>query len=364
MFCRQSRLINIMPEAVVHSFEFLESDKLKNIPFCVAIAGTEGFLRQRCTQRLIELSGVDFDATKKFDGEEAEWRDVHDELATLSLFDAGHHRIAIVRNADEFVTKNRPALERWLGHAPADAMLVLEINSFPKTTRLYKSVAASGLLIDCNAPDQKRVMKWLVAWAKASHGFELTNSQASFMLDRVGNQIGLLDCELSKLALFAGKDGRVSLDHVQELVGGWRTHTAFQIADEIAFGNIGPAIEHLDRLFTSGEHPLAMMGAISWSLRRFGIAAALISQAERAGHRMSNYGAILEKAGFRRFELEKAESQLKRMGKIRAMRLQKWLGELELELKGSHSQEAKGRFAVEAFIMRFVNFSEPVATKA
>jgi DNA polymerase III subunit delta len=352
-----------MADAVVHAFEFLESGKLKTIPSCVAVAGSEGFLRQRSTKRLIELSGVDFDATKKFDGEEALWRDVHDELATLSLFDAGHHRIAIVTNADDFVSKNRPALERWLGHAPADALLVLEVSSFPKTTRLYKSVAASGLVIDCNAPDDKKTMKWLVSWAKSNHGFELTTTQASFMLDRVGNQVGLLDCELSKIALFADKDGRVSLDHLQELVGGWRTHTAFQIAEEIASGNIGPAIEHLDRLFTSGEHALALMGAISWSLRRFGVAATLIAQAERAGQRLNGYGAMLEKAGFRRFELEKAEGQLKRMGKSRAMRLQKWLGELELELKGSHSQEAKARFAVEAFIMRFVNFNEPIAAK-
>jgi DNA polymerase-3 subunit delta len=351
-----------MAEETLHAFDLLETNKLKTIPFCAVVFGSEGFLRQKATARLIELSKVELDATKKFDGQEAEWRDVHDELATLSLFDEGHHRIAIVSDADEFVATNRPALEKWCTHPPADAMLILEVNSFPKTTRLYKAIAASGLIVDCNAPDPRKTTKWLVQWAKHVHGFELTAAQASFMLDRVGNQIGLLECELSKVALFSENGASVPMERLEELVGGWRTHTAFQIADEIAFGNVGVAIEHLDRLFTSGEHALALMGAISWSLRRFGVAAALVAQAERMGSK-PNFSAILEKAGFRRFETEKADRQLRSMGRHRAQRMLRWLSDLEMELKGSHSQDAKSRFAVEAFIMRFANTNDTATAR-
>ncbi len=335
----------------MHAFDFMEVRSLSVLPF-ITIASGESFVARLAIQHAIQISRFSEDAVRWFDADDADWRSVHDELSTFSLFDTRNQRVAVVFYADDFLSANRLHLEKMIERPPENAHLFLSVRSILKTTRIYKMAIERGMIVDCSPPEAKKLQKWLMQRALGTYQFELSPSQATFILDRVGNQIGLLDCELAKIALFADDQGRVDLKHLQELVGGWRTHTAFQIAEAIANGHIAEAITHLDRLLNSGEHVLALLGGISWSLRRFGLAARLIAQSEQYGER-PNIGSILAQAGFRPFETAKAEKQLKRIGRRRALMLPTWICDLEMALKGSHSSDDRSRMAVELFILRF-----------
>lgn len=266
----------------------------------------------------------------------------------------------MVRDADKFISTNRAALERWVDSAPADAVLILEASSFPGTTKLYKQVVAKGLLIQCNPPltsawgnpvDEKAIQKWLAGWSKKGYSLSLTNRQLSLLLDRIGTELGMLDCELAKLALFANDKGEVEDATMNKLVGGWRTQTLWEIADHVADGKIAMALEQLDRLLVSGQTPLGFFSPLAWSLRRYGVAAQLVEQQERCGDR-PNLAACLEQAGFRKFDLKKAEGQLRRIGRPRTKQLLNWIVEMELKLKGSHSNDRAAKLAIEEFLIR------------
>ncbi len=345
--------------AAKHAFDWIDAPAAP-IPPSTVLFGADGFLRRHSLEAIFRVCGVDRDAIQVFDGPETAWRDVHDELATLSLFDAANHRIAIVRDADKFITTNRAALERWVESPPADAILVLEAESFPGTTKLYKQIAAKGLLIQCNPPttaawgnpvDEKAIQKWMTKWATSQHGLRLGPDQMTTILERVGTELGLLDCELAKLALFADDKGQVPNERLLEIVGGWRTQTMWEISDHVANGKIGQAMEQMQRLMESGQAALGLYAPLAWSLRRFGLAAQLIEQTERCGGK-PNLTFALEQAGFRKFDIKKAETQLRRIGRPRAKLLLRWLVELEMKLKGSHSQERASQFAIEEFIAR------------
>ncbi len=105
------------------------------------------------------------------------------------------------------------------------------------------------------------------------------------------------------------------------------------------------------RLLISGQSPLGFFSPLAWSLRRFGVAAQLVEQAERCGQR-PNLTQCLEQAGFRKFDLKKAEVQLRRIGRPRAKMLLNWIVELELKLKGTHSNDHAAKFAIEEFLTR------------
>jgi DNA polymerase III subunit delta len=135
------------------------------------------------------------------------------------------------------------------------------------------------------------------------------------------------------------------------MVGGWRTQTIWKIVELIASGRAAEAIEQQDRLFTGGQNALGIFAPLSWSMRRFGVAAHLVEQAERNGTRVA-LPLALEKAGFRKNEIKQAETQLRRIGRQRGKKLLEWLLELELKLKGSHSNEHLAKFALEEFILR------------
>jgi DNA polymerase-3 subunit delta len=213
-------------------------------------------------------------------------------------------------------------------------ILILEVRSWPANTRLYKAVAATGLAIDCKAP--ARPAGWLVGWARDAHGAEMTPDAAEMLVDMVGSELGLLDQEVAKLVLVA-EAGRISPETVAENAGSWRVKTAWQMLDAALDGKTAEALVELDRLLSAGEHPIAILAQVSASLRRLAAATRLVLDAEQAGRRMPLRQALQE-AGVRPFALEKAERQLRRLGRHRGASLYRWLLQADLDLKGASAQ--------------------------
>jgi DNA polymerase III subunit delta len=312
--------------ASTHVFEFLNSPVSLPLPPIIACFGADDFLRRTAIHYWMANSNLDMDTIRSFDGDEDGWREVHDELATRSLFDMGGDRLVVVRSADKFVSKNRDPLERWAEVAAPQSTLLLELQTLAANTKLYKLIAKNGILIGCtppqksswgNPPDEKALQHWTEAWAHSKHGLKLTAKQSTLIVERIGAVCGLIDCELAKLALFAESTGQVSDQCVSELVGGWRTQTAWELADAIADGKVALAIEQLDKLLNAGQNAVGLLAQLSWSLRRYGLAAQIVEQSERVGGKIT-LPAALERAGFNRFDGAKAEARLKRIGRARA----------------------------------------------
>jgi len=126
------------------------------------------------------------------------------------------------------------------------------------------------------------------------------------------------------------------------------------LIDAAADGDAGEALKQLDRLLQAGEHPVALFGQISWSLRRFAAATRVYQEAERARRRILLRDALIQ-AGIPHWNkegLERAESQLKQLGRGRAGRIYQWLLETDLALKGSHSNPHRARFILEQLFLR------------
>ncbi|MDZ4850841.1 MAG: DNA polymerase III subunit delta [Pirellulaceae bacterium] len=345
---------------VLHVFELLDGPPIKKLGGSIALYGSDWFLRNRALDALLKHFKVSDHAVRRRDGEQTSWHDVHDDLATRSLFDEGGPRLTVVQSADAFVKHHREALEQWVEKSVADATLVLELDSLPGNTRLYKQLQKHGTLVQCSAPlkkgsrdtpDDSAIQKWLIKWGKKHHAVTLSVKQANVMVDRIGAEFGLIDSELAKVALFADSNGIVNDDIVHEIVGGWRTKTAWEIADSIAEGKIGVALEQLDGLIASGQNAIGLSAQLSWYFRRFGVAAHLIEQSERMGVKPV-IATSLERAGFNRYTAQDAERRLRRIGRERARQMLAWLRELDIKLKSSHSQEDRSRIALEEFVMR------------
>lgn len=347
-----------------HCFEVLLEGRVPaELPGVLAAYGDDAFLRRETARRLLELKGFEPEDYRTFDGEEAKWLDIHDELATLSLFGGDSRRVAVVTSADKLVKTARPQLEKWCAAPPASSLLVLQLHSFPANTKLFKLIDKLGGCIHCGlptgggrskTPSLAEVKRWISRWGEAELKLKLTTTQAALVLDAVGPDCGLLHQELSKLALYADERGKLSDDRVRQNVGSWRTRTMWEIADAIADGNIANALEQLERVFASGEHPAAVIPQVSWSLRRYAKAAHLILQAKRLGTSLSAQAAVGQ-SGFWGNDAKLAEQRLKRMGLRRASSLQHWLLDLDLKIKGSHSTPSRAVLALEQVCMQFAD---------
>lgn len=351
--------------ATIHIFDFLDGTGSDRTPSVCVVFGGEPFLRHEGLRKIrAEVAeGVADASYQTLEGERAEWRDVMDEVSTASLFGGGARRLVIVEDADEFVTKHRAALEAFVERPRGKGVLVLDVGSWASNTRLYKAINASGLQIDCRppektvgnrkVPDDARMAKWLTDWCRRRHDAKLDSAACRAMLDLVGPRCGILDQELAKLALFAGQGGKITQDMVNDVVGGWRTKSIWDMTDAILEGNAAEALKQLDFMIRAGEYPIVIFAAMAGAMRKFAAATRAFQRAENSGRPISLRDALLQ-GGMPNWKaaLDKAEEQLKQLGRHRGGKLYRWLLDTDLALKGSHSSTDRARFALERFIIR------------
>jgi DNA polymerase-3 subunit delta len=352
----------------LHIFDYLAApDRFPPAGVCV-VFGDDPFLKRQAVEVLRKrvLRGQADTPFSTYDCREQmpQWRDVADELATTSLFGGGGPRLVVLEGADDFVSAERARLEDYVARPKRSGALLLVVEDWPANTRLFKALDQSGLQIECKAPqrqtgkskslDEARTVQWIIEWGKSRHELSLSRDAAELLLELAGPVFGILDMDLAKLALFVSAGQKVTAELVQEAIGGWRAKSTWDLVDAAAAGDAGDALVQLDRLLHSGEHPLALLASISWSLRRYAAATRIYQQAERRGRRMPLKEA-LSQAGFRDWPpgaLKRAEERLIQLGRVRAGKLYRWLLETDLALKGSHSHESRGRLALEMLILK------------
>jgi DNA polymerase-3 subunit delta len=290
--------------------------------------GDEAFLKRQAISALDALLLGDADAEfarTVIAGTNAEWSAVRSELDTLPFLSPC--RVVVIDQADPFVTKYRANLEKYVAAPAKNGVLILDVKTWPSNTKLAKLVPDAATIV-CKSPSPQAVTKWLDNWAKSTHEKKLDADAAEWLVELVGPEMGLLDQELAKLAVYVGDRPNVTREDVDQIVGRSRAAETFKIFDAIGAGQPTTALAILSRLFEQGEEPLALLGAFSWQLRRLAKAARL----HRAGRPVS---VAIAEAGFPPFARDRVEAQLRHLGRRRLDRLYDWLLEADLAMKST-----------------------------
>jgi DNA polymerase III subunit delta len=347
---------------LVHAFEYLEASG-GNSPAlapCTVLHGAEAFLARLVLREIGNRATLD-GFSSRYDGPSTDWRDLRDELRTASLFDTGS-RVIVVDRADDFISKYRAELEAYAANPANTSKLILVARSLPANTRLAKIIAESGLQIVCELPekgtkrktvDQGKVVDWLVRYARKTHSLSIDKGVMQAIFEIVGDNLGLIDQELAKLAVYVEGGTPATKKHVDEIVGGWRARTTWDLMDAITERKPAEALTQLARLLVGGEQPQMIFGALSWWFRRFAVATQHVEWQERQGKKANLEEALLA-GGFRKFPPEPfqaAQAQLRRLGRSRAQRLFRDLLSIDLRLKGSHAAPDRARRLLETLIV-------------
>ena len=322
--------LEFLKEAETHAKQGMDC------PAFAVIFGDEPFLKSRVLAALLDRAlgpnhrAKDADADMalcRLDGEaaSAQVARVFDEARTLPFL--AKRRVVVVEEADEFVTKARKELEKFVQYPPPTGVLILSLKSFPSNTTLAKLTEKIALAVDCRAPKEAEMPGLLIQLARKDHGLNLESDAARLMVELVGPELGLMVNELGKLAAYVGTAPTITRDDVAAMVGSGRVLEIWKVIDLATTGKAGEALDALDRLLAAGEPPIKLMAAMTTTLLkvahagRLRVARMTPEQAARA-------------AGIPPFGVEKMVAQHAHLGPSRVARLSSLLLQTDLDLKG------------------------------
>lgn len=309
----------------MHAVDFLKKVP-DTIPPVVVLSGGQRHLKQSALTVLKKIVTGDEDTSfSSFAGKDADLQTITDELRTISMW--GDRRLVLVEDADEFVTKVRGSLEKYVEKPAKKSVLVLSVKTWPKTTRLAKQVVATGLDIECSELKGGPLLKWLQDTAKDTYHQTLARDAAVLLVELVGEELGMLDQELSKLATYVGAGAKIEFDDVQKLVGGWRTETTWAMTDATRDNDLAFAIGALDQLLMAGEAPLKLLGGISFVYKKLALATDL--------SRSMPLDEAIRQAGLFPQTVPASQAYLRRIGRGRAEQLMNLLLSTDNGLKGA-----------------------------
>ena len=326
-------------------------------PSVVVLVGDDPFVNRHLLLRLRDRFCPDEEdrawAWREFAGDEQpDPRDVLDEAATVPMF-ATATRVAVVRRADSFVTACRSLLET-IADRPRGTrgLVILEVRSFPATTRLAKAVARHGHAIESGVPPRFNLTRWLQSWAKQTLAVDLPSTTASRLLERLGNELGQIDQALNSLAAALPASGprQISPEAVDAIGGSGTQRTAWEMLDAAAAGRTDEALALLASLLDAGESPIGLAAQSASVFRRYSTAARLLAGPKRP----ANLAAALREAGVAAWPkaLAEAEQALRHLGSRRCRQLPAWLEATDRSLKAEASRGLRARLALERFFCK------------
>jgi DNA polymerase-3 subunit delta len=324
------------------ALKFLEKPPKEIQPLYVVV-GDEEFLKGQVLTALQPLILGDADpefAWSKFPGDTVEWPAIRGELDTLPFLSP--RRVVAIESADPFVTKYRQALEKYVGQPSKCGVLILEVKSWPANTKLAKMISAAATIV-CNSQKVAALVGWCSTHAKAAHGKTLDRDAAAWLVELVGDEMGLLDQEIAKLAVYVGDAAEITRGDIDQLVGQSRAAQTFKIFEAIGAERPADALAILHQLFEQGEDEHRVLGAFTWQLTRL----ARLGRAVESGMSLA---AACEAAGIIPWQRANFEQQARHLGRRRLGKLYDWLLDADFTMKSTGG--LPGRLLLERLIVR------------
>lgn len=314
--------------------------------FVYVIAGKEkSLVNARYRELLDELLEPSQRATGLFSADPASVPacEVLDELRTAPFLT--DKRVVVVKEADDFISKNREWLENYFDAPCPTGKFILTVNSWNASTRLAKKLKKIGKLINITQPKRWQLPQRLIEYAGDAHGKKLSKDAAELIVELSGDELPRLYIEIDKLALLADSEKTITQKHIESLIGHNRLFNAFAVIDAITAGRTAGAIEKLREMFAENKSAeYTIVGAFAFHFRRMFNARAMLDKGVRPGEIIKRLRIWGNRDSF---FAQLRKTPLKQIGKYI-----QFLAQTDFAIK---TGRAKVQIEMEQFILRLAN---------
>ena len=217
------------------------------------IYGEETYLRDSYRRRLAScVSGDDTMNVRVFDGKAAEAERIVSAAESLPFF--ADYVLVIVRDSGLF-KKSPDELVDFIGHIPETTVMIFDEESVDKRSRLYKKLAAAGLVVPCPKQSEQSLRQWVAA----GFGKMVTRDALDYFLDSVGDSMVYIRQEMDKLASYTGDRQAIVEADVAAITSVRAQDRIFDMIDSVASGERDRAMRIYSDLLELRQPPMIII---------------------------------------------------------------------------------------------------------
>jgi DNA polymerase-3 subunit delta len=181
---------------------------------------------------------------------------------------------ARLREADEDI------LIRYLNNPSPTTVMIFIADDLDKRKKSSKVLLETCAVVEFSPLKDAEAKAWAKSRLKELK-VSADDQVFSELIRLVGTDVQTLANELEKLASAAAATDRITLDHVDELIGRSRELSNFELADHLMAGNRKKALETLHRLLEDGAEPVMLVGLIAGNFHRLALGKHLLARGGR-----------------------------------------------------------------------------------
>ncbi len=239
--------------------------KTKNLKNLYLFTGDEIFLAEYYLDAMIKAAVDDPDDSfncMKISHEEPNVPEIDSFLNSYPFM--SDRKVLILRSTD-IMKKASDEIRKYfssaLGAIPDYATVIFLENNIDKRSVIYKATAKNGYIAEF--PLQKGTT--LVSWVQRvfrSYGKKIDDGAAQYLIDSCNPGMINIKCEIEKLASYKRENDVITRGDIDALVTKSLESKVFEMADDIARGNMKSAQKRLDDMQRLNVKPAEILPAI------------------------------------------------------------------------------------------------------
>lgn len=190
-------------------------------------------------------------------------------------------RVVWVKNAEALFQRKSDDLKRLIAYVdapdPSTCLIFQAMDKVRKNVTLYKRIQKSGCVAEFNALNQRQLIPWIKAQAKA-RGRRIEQDAVALIADAIGADLSGISDALDRLNLFVEPNQAITAADIDQVVAHTRTHTIWELTGAVAERDGAQVLERVHLLLDQGEHPLKILGAIARQFRQLLIGRSMRAQ--------------------------------------------------------------------------------------
>lgn len=194
--------------------------------------------------------------------------EVIDDAVTISLF--SQSKTIIVKNSNIFTTRKNDLeqdskkLESYLVNSNPDTIIifVVEVEKIDERKKVCKLMKKYGTIIKVETP--KNLTKFIT---DSLGEYKITPSNVNLLIERVGNNLSILNQEIIKLKNYKDDDYNITEDDILEVTSKNIQPDMYYFIDCIINRNLDKALELYNELLIFNEEPIAIIALLANKFR-------------------------------------------------------------------------------------------------